>query len=282
MVRIGPMRMGRATRADHMMKFCFVSFSVFQTPQDVMSSSRVILPRHRYHRICLNVSYLCSYLVSFEECSDNWTKYSLWNSFLPGPLGAVNIFPNPSSADTAPMKTRIRVCRGLGPSLEDNILLCEKGFSKIKPHCQWLELPPLLLCRLLTTKVWTLTLQHLDSLEVIKPSRCQGYHHQEDAHGVFGHPQRPLVRSPAAEKEVPGQEEDGQRTDGHWHPPEEGVQGTERDGDICLILHFGNQNRSLIKQNVYLGVGIADDNGCHRFDDSAIYYVAMKDSGWEH
>ena len=119
-VRIGPMRMGRATRTDHMMKFCFVSFSVFQTPQDVMSSSRVIL--HGYHRLCLT-SYLCSYLVSFEECSVSWTKYSLWNSFLPGPLGAVNILPSPSSADTAPMKTRIRVCRGLGPSLEGDILI---------------------------------------------------------------------------------------------------------------------------------------------------------------
>ena len=135
-VRIGPMRMGRATRTDHMMKFCFVSFSVFQTPQDVMSSSRVILPRHGCHRLCLMC--LCSYLVSFEECSVSWTKYSLWNSFLPGPLVAVNILPSPSSADTAPMKTRIRVCRGLGPSLEGDILisLLLRSFLKIKPHCQ--------------------------------------------------------------------------------------------------------------------------------------------------
>ena len=121
-VRIGPMRIGIATRTDQMMKFCFVSFSVFQTPQEVMSSSRIILPQHRYHRLCLPcLSYSCSYLVSFDECSDSWTKYSLWNSFLPGPLGAVNSLPSPSSTETTPMNTRITVCRGLGPSLEGDM-----------------------------------------------------------------------------------------------------------------------------------------------------------------
>ena len=114
------------------------------------------------------------------------------------------------------MKTRTRVCLGLGPSLEGDYKTLYRFNNKfLLPHRQRLNFLSLLLRGLFATKVSTaLVLEHLDSLEVIKPGGGQGNHHQEDAHRVLGHSQGSLVSPPAAEEEVPGQEEDGQRTDG--------------------------------------------------------------------
>ena len=79
-------------------------------------------------------------------------------------------------------------------------------------------------------------LELLDWLQVVEPGGGEGEHHEEDAGGVLGHPQRAVLRPPAAEQEMPGQEEEREGADGEGGPVQQRVHRAELNGNLRLIL----------------------------------------------